>query len=170
MGLDVPPPAARAVVLDGTTVRAFASDTEAFNAAVDPQFLALDVNGDGVLSRAELRPAFERLNLLDLHFGVPVSMTPAELTALYDSVFEDFDTDHNNTVDLPEFRSSLNQILLAIADGLGSAPITMLVEAGSLLGDAADHETLSRSSSSVPARPIDANNVPPASTAAVPSA
>lgn len=136
MGLVRAPSAARAIILDGTTVRAFATDTEALNAAVDPQFHALDVNGDGVLSRAELRPAFERLNLLDLHFGVPVSMTPAELTALYDSVFEDFDTDRNNTVCLPEFRSSLQQILLAIADGLGSAPITMLLEEGSLLGTA----------------------------------
>jgi len=156
MGLHAPPSPARSVILDGTTVRSFASDAEAFNAAVDPQFRTLDVNGDGALSRAELRPAFERLNLLDLHFGVPVSMTPAELTALYDSVFEDFDTDRNNTVDLPEFRSSLKQIVLAIADGLGSAPITMLLEEGSLLGTAVDHQTTSTRS----ARPIDATDVP----------
>lgn len=153
MGLHAPLSPARSVVLDGTTVRAFASDDAAFNAAVDPQFRNLDVNGDGVLSRAELRPAFERLNLLDLHFGVPVAMTPAELTALYDSVFEDFDTDRSDTVDLPEFRSSLKQILLAIADGLGIAPITMLLEEGSLLSTAADHQIAS-------VRPIDANNAP----------
>jgi len=76
---------------------------------------------------------------------------------LYDSVFEDFDTARNDTVDLLEFRTSLKQILLAIADGLGSAPITMLLEEGSLLGTAADHQTNSNRS----ARPIDANDVPP---------
>lgn len=134
MALEAQKPAGRVVLMDGSMVRSFAEDQAAFNLAVDPLFHELDVNADGVLSRSELRPAFERLNLIDLHFGVPDSKTPAELTALYDSVFQDFDTDHNDTVDLNEFRSSLNQILLAIADGLGSAPLTMVVEDGSLLG------------------------------------
>lgn len=149
----------RVVILDGTTVRSFANDDEAFSKAVDPQFRALDTNGDGVLSRSELRPAFERLNLIDLHFGVPVKKTPVELNALYDSVFESFDTDQNDTVDLKEFRSSLRQILLAIAEGLGSCPLTMLLEEGSLLKDAVDHETHSAKAVSIEHKDVPASAV-----------
>ena len=156
---DVEKEGGRVVVLDGTTVRSFANDEEAFSKAVDPQFRALDTNGDGVLSRSELRPAFERLNLIDLHFGVPVKKTPHELNALYDSVFESFDTDQNDTVDLKEFRSSLRQILLAIAEGLGSCPLTMLLEEGSLLKDAVDHETHSAKVTSVEHKDVPASAV-----------
>ncbi len=51
------------VVLDGSTVREFATDEKAFTSAIDKMFASLDSNGDGVLSRTEIRPAFERLNL-----------------------------------------------------------------------------------------------------------
>ncbi len=129
------------VVLDGSTVREFATDEKAFTSAIDKMFASLDSNGDGVLSRTEIRPAFERLNLEEMRFGVPVTKTTDEVNALYDSVFDTFDTDHNNKVDLMEFRSQLKEILLAIADGLGFAPLTMMVEHGSLLQNAVEHET-----------------------------
>lgn len=129
------------VVLDGSTVREFATDEKAFTSAIDKMFASLDSNGDGVLSRTEIRPAFERLNLEEMRFGVPVTKTTDEVNALYDSVFDTFDTDHNNKVDLMEFRSQLKEILLAIADGLGFAPLTMMVEQGSLLQNAVEHET-----------------------------
>jgi hypothetical protein len=118
------------VVLDGSTVREFATDEKAFTSAIDKMFASLDSNGDGVLSRTEIRPAFERLNLEEMQFGVPVTKTTDEVNALYDSVFDTFDTDHNNKVDLLEFRSQLKEILLAIADGLGFAPLTMMVSTG----------------------------------------
>ncbi|CAK9259625.1 unnamed protein product [Sphagnum jensenii] len=141
------------VVLDGSTVREFATDEKAFTSAIDKMFASLDSNGDGVLSRTEIRPAFERLNLEEMRFGVPVTKTTDEVNAppvtkttdevnaLYDSVFDTFDTDHNNKVDLMEFRSQLKEIFLAIADGLGFAPLTMMVEHGGLLQNAVEHET-----------------------------
>lgn len=141
MGVEEDKEVGKVVILDGSCVRSFVTDDAAFCRAADPHFRALDVNGDGVLSRAELRPAFERLNLIELSFGVAVTKSSDELNALYDSVFESFDTDHNNTVDLEEFRASLKEIHLAIADGLGSSPLTIIVENGSLLRAAADHDT-----------------------------
>jgi hypothetical protein len=48
------------VVLDGSTVRSFVADEAAF-----ARFADLDANGDGVLSRAELRRALESFRLLD---------------------------------------------------------------------------------------------------------
>ncbi|KAK9157085.1 hypothetical protein Scep_003659 [Stephania cephalantha] len=116
------------VILDGSTVRAFVSDDTAFKKTVDDRFAELDLNRDGVLSRSELRKAFESLRLLETHFGMDVATPPEDLTRLYNSIFEKFDGDHNGTVDLEEFRSEMKQILLAIADGLGSSPIQMVIE------------------------------------------
>lgn len=130
------------IIADGSTVRAFIADETAFKKSVDVRFAALDLNGDGVLSRSELRKALETFRLLEAHFGVEVVTPPDQLTALYDSIFEQFDCDHSGTVDAEEFRAEMKRILLAIADGLGSAPIQIAVEEeeGSFLKEAADLE------------------------------
>ncbi|KAE9459879.1 hypothetical protein C3L33_08227, partial [Rhododendron williamsianum] len=64
------------------------------------------------------------------------------LARLYDSIFEKFDCDGSESVDLEEFRSEMRKIMLAIADGLGSSPIQMALEDDdeSLLKQAADLE------------------------------
>ncbi|MBA0776518.1 hypothetical protein Gotri_011501 [Gossypium trilobum] len=92
--------------------RPFVTDDQQFTKSVDERFAALDLNNDGVLSRSELRKAFE------------------------------FDCDGSGTVDLQEFRSEMKKILLAIADGLGSCPIQMVLEDDdqSFLKKAADLE------------------------------
>ncbi|KAG9459846.1 hypothetical protein H6P81_004354 [Aristolochia fimbriata] len=129
------------IVIDGSTVRHFVDDESEFQKDVDARFAALDLNGDGVLSRSELRKAFESLRLIETHFGVDVVTPPEQLTALYDSIFDKFDCDRSGTVDLEEFRSEMKQIMLAIADGLGSAPIQIAIdEENSLLQKAADLE------------------------------
>lgn len=130
------------VIIDGSTVRDFVAEEAQFQKSVDERFAALDLNNDGVLSRSEMRKAFESFRLLETHFGVDVATTPEELTRLYDSIFEKFDGDNSGTVDIEEFRSELKKIMLAIADGLGSAPIQMVLEDGdeNLLKQAADLE------------------------------
>ncbi|XP_052171004.1 uncharacterized protein LOC127787147 [Diospyros lotus] len=130
------------VIIDGSTVRDFVGDEEHFKKSVDEQFAALDLNNDGVLSRSELRKAFEQMRLIETHFGVDVATAPAELTKLYDSIFEQFDCDKSGGIDLAEFQSEMKKILLAIADGLGSSPIQMALEDNdsNLLKRAADLE------------------------------
>ncbi|PIN10357.1 hypothetical protein CDL12_17047 [Handroanthus impetiginosus] len=130
------------VIIDGSTVRSFVNDEAQFQKSVDEAFAGLDVNKDGVLSRSELRRAFETLRLIETHFGVDVATPPEELTKLYDSIFEKFDCDNSGTVDQMEFRNELKNILLAIADGLGSNPIQMALEDDdkSFLKKAADLE------------------------------
>lgn len=130
------------VVLDGSTVRNFVNDESHFNKSIDDAFASLDLNNDGVLSRSELRKAFETLRLIETHFGVDVATTPEQLTQLYDSIFEQFDCDKSGTVDAEEFRTEMKNILLAIADGLGSSPIQMALDDGdqSFLKQAADLE------------------------------
>ncbi|KAL7593610.1 uncharacterized protein LOC111890512 [Lactuca sativa] len=138
------------IIIDGSTVRAFVNDETQFKTSVDAQFDSLDVNNDGVLSRSEMRKAFESMRLLEAHFGVDTALPPEELTRLYDSVFLGFDEDQNGTVDLEEFRSEMKKIMLAIADGLGSSPIQMAVEDDdqSFLKKAADLEAAKISESS----------------------
>ncbi|KAJ6805480.1 uncharacterized protein M6B38_180695 [Iris pallida] len=116
------------IIVDGSTVRSFVEDSAAFDKAVSERFASLDLNGDGVLSRAELRRALETYRLLESHFGAEVVALPADLARLYDSIFEQFDVDRSGTVDLPEFRSEMRRMLLAIADGLGSVPIQMAID------------------------------------------
>ncbi|KAI8545691.1 hypothetical protein RHMOL_Rhmol07G0059000 [Rhododendron molle] len=130
------------VIIDGSTVRDFVGNEEHFNKSVDEKFSSLDLNRDGVLSRSELRKAFESFRLLETHFGVDVATAPEELARLYDSIFEKFDSDGSESVDLEEFRSETRKIMLAIADGLGSSPIQMALEDDdeSLLKQAADLE------------------------------
>ncbi|KAJ0038376.1 hypothetical protein Pint_24123 [Pistacia integerrima] len=130
------------VIIDGSTVRAFVSDDEQFKKSVDEAFASLDLNNDGVLSRSELRKAFESMRLIETHFGVDVATPPEQLTQLYDSIFDKFDLDSSGSVDVAEFRSEMKKILLAIADGLGSCPIQMALEDGdqNFLKKAADLE------------------------------
>ena len=132
------------VVLDGSTVRAFVADEAAFARSVDARFAALDANGDGVLSCAELRRALESFRLLDgAGFGsARPAPLPAEVAALYDAVFEQFDADHSGAVDRAEFRDEMRRIMLAVAEGLGSQPLQVAVddEGGSFLLEAAEHE------------------------------
>ncbi|XP_020227829.1 uncharacterized protein LOC109809020 [Cajanus cajan] len=130
------------VVIDGTTVRDFVRDEAAFAKSVDEQFAALDLNNDGVLSRSELRTAFQSMRLIESHFGIDVATPPEQLAALYDSIFQKFDGDRSGAVDRGEFREEMKKIMLAIADGLGSFPIQMVLEDDphSLLQKAADLE------------------------------
>ncbi|CAN7008000.1 unnamed protein product [Brassica rapa subsp. trilocularis] len=130
------------VVIDGSTVRSFVEDEEQFKKTIDERFAALDLNNDGVLSRSELRKTLESMRLLESHFGVDVVTPQEELTSLYDSIFEKFDTDQSGSVDREEFRSEMKKIVLAIADGLGSCPITMALDDDddNLLKKAADLE------------------------------
>ncbi|XP_068662272.1 uncharacterized protein [Aristolochia californica] len=129
------------IIVDGSTVQAFVDDEAVFQKNVDEHFACLDLNDDGVLSRSELRKAFECLRLIETHFGVDVATPPEQLAALYNSIFDKFDCDHSGTVDLKEFRSEMKKIMLAIADGLGSSPIQIAIDDGSsLLQKAADLE------------------------------
>ncbi|KAI4333214.1 hypothetical protein L6164_018051 [Bauhinia variegata] len=129
------------VIIDGATVRDFVNNEDQFNKSVDEQFATLDLNNDGVLSRSELRKALESMRLIEIHYGIDVSTPPEELTQLYNSIFDKFDVNHNGTVDRDEFRAEVKKIMLAIADGLGSSPIQMVLDDdNSLLQKAADLE------------------------------
>ncbi|GJU96745.1 calcium-binding EF-hand family protein [Tanacetum coccineum] len=130
------------ILIDGATVRSFVNDDVHFKTSVDEQFVSLDTNKDGVLSKSEMRKAFETMRFLESDYGVDKATSPEELAAIFDSIFRSFDEDKNGTIDINEFRSEIKKIMLAIADGLGSSPIQMAVDDDdqSLLKKAADLE------------------------------
>lgn len=45
--------------------------------------MSLDINNDGVVSRSEMRKAFETVRFLEADFGVDKFTPPEELTMLY---------------------------------------------------------------------------------------
>ncbi|KAK6925727.1 EF-hand domain [Dillenia turbinata] len=122
-------------ILNGLTVTEFVKDKEAFEKCITEHFLFLDVNGDGVLSRAELRKGFDSLLTLATESG-----TEEETGSLYEIVFEKFDTDHNGSIDIEEFKSEMKEIMLAIARGIGDSPVEVALESNSFLMKAIEHE------------------------------
>uniref|UniRef100_A0A7C9DAH1 EF-hand domain-containing protein n=1 Tax=Opuntia streptacantha TaxID=393608 RepID=A0A7C9DAH1_OPUST len=117
------------VIIDGSTVRSFVEDEAEFTRSVNECFNTLDLNGDGILSRSELRKAFESMKLIETHYGIsPSPSTPEQLTAFYDNIFDQFDYDHSGAIDRNEFRLEIKKILLAVADGLGECPIQMVLD------------------------------------------
>ncbi|KAM6554035.1 hypothetical protein CsatB_014797 [Cannabis sativa] len=68
------------------------------------------------------------MRLIESHFGIDVATTAKQLSHLYDFIFYKFDYYQSGTVDREEFRFEMKKILLAIAAGLGSSPIQMVLE------------------------------------------
>ena len=86
----------------------------------------MEVNKDGVSSGGELRKAFKTMRLIEAHFVMDVATSPERLTQLYNSIFEKFDVDDSGTANKAE--SEMKKILVAIADGLCSFPIQVVIQ------------------------------------------
>ncbi|XP_027333590.1 uncharacterized protein LOC113848327 [Abrus precatorius] len=127
-------------ILDGATIVGFVEDEEAFNVSVSDLFAQLDTDKDGLLSYAEMLKELRRLRVFETHFGVDVKRDPDELAHVYESLFIQFDHDLNGRVDLQEFKDETKQMMLAMANGLGSLPVQMALEENSLLMKAVQRE------------------------------
>ncbi|PIN15466.1 hypothetical protein CDL12_11892 [Handroanthus impetiginosus] len=56
-----------------------------------------------------------------------------EIGTLYDVLFSKFDVDRSGTIDLEEFRALMKEIMLAKARGIGSSPVSIILQGDSLL-------------------------------------
>ncbi|KAE8666220.1 hypothetical protein F3Y22_tig00112503pilonHSYRG00060 [Hibiscus syriacus] len=128
-------------VLDSATIVSFVEDEEAFNVTILNRFAHLDADHDGLLSYAELLNELQSLRVFETHFGIDVKMDPNELAHVYKSLFVQFDHDSNGTVDLEEFKSETKRMMLAMANGMGFLPVQMVLEEGSFLKIAVEHES-----------------------------
>lgn len=120
-------------ILDGATIMSFVEDEEAFNMSVSDHFAQLDTDKDGLLSYSEMLKELQSLRVFETHFGIDVKRDPDELARVYESLFVQFDHDLNGRVDLQEFKDETKQMMLAMANGLGSLPLQMALEQDSLL-------------------------------------
>ncbi|XP_022771713.1 uncharacterized protein LOC111314534 [Durio zibethinus] len=128
-------------VLDSATIVNFVEDEEAFNISIRDRFVHLDTDRDGLLSYTELLKELESLRLFETHFGIDVKTDPKELAQVYNSLFVQFDHDSNGTVDLEEFKAEMKRMMLAMANGMGFLPVQMVLEEGSFLKKAVEHES-----------------------------
>ncbi|MBA0822087.1 hypothetical protein Goarm_018903 [Gossypium armourianum] len=128
-------------VLDSATIVNFVEDEEAFNISIRKRFAHLDTNHDGLLSYTELSKDLQSLRVLETHLGIDIKTDPKELAHVYESLFEQFDHDSNGTVDLEEFKLETKRMMLAMANGMGFLPVQMVLEEGSLLKIAVEHES-----------------------------
>ncbi|XP_061360712.1 uncharacterized protein LOC133304675 [Gastrolobium bilobum] len=127
-------------ILDGATIISFVEDEEAFNVSVNDLFAQLDTDKDGLLSYGEMLKELQSLRVFETHFGIDVKRDPDELARVYESLFVQFDHDLNGRVDMQEFKEETKQMMLAMANGLGSIPIQMALEEDSLLMKAVQRE------------------------------
>ncbi|KAJ0987010.1 hypothetical protein J5N97_005366 [Dioscorea zingiberensis] len=108
-------------ILDGETIRSFVEDEQAFNISVESRFASLDTDNNGRLSYIEMMKELLSLRVIETHFGVDnIGLSHEELVQVYGSLFSRFDHNGDGTVDLEEFRAEMKEMMLAVANGLGS--------------------------------------------------
>lgn len=132
-----------AVVLNSSTVTEFMDDKAKFDSFVNERFAMVDENGDGELSRDEVRGGFG----LFMPLGSE-SQPKQEVDDMLDLIFKRFDEDQNGMLDLKEFKSLMTEIMNALARGIGGFPIMVALENDSLLMKAVQHELATYSSPS----------------------
>ncbi|XP_015875318.2 uncharacterized protein LOC107412118 [Ziziphus jujuba] len=123
-------------ILNCSTVTKFIEDAEKFEKCINECFVKLDIDGDGLLSRKELRGGFGSL----LPVGSVSEPREEIISKLIDTIFERFDEDHNGGLDSKEFKSLSKEMMLAMARGIGSSPVHLALNKDSLLMRAVEHE------------------------------
>uniref|UniRef100_A0A803PN51 EF-hand domain-containing protein n=1 Tax=Cannabis sativa TaxID=3483 RepID=A0A803PN51_CANSA len=123
----------RIAILNDSTLTDFIQDTESFDNGVTKCFEALDIDGDGMLSRQELRDGFGK--------ALPIGTVGKEMVDnLFDTVIGRFDVEGKGSIGRDEFKSLSKEMLMAMARGIGGTPILLAIHQDSLLLIAVDHE------------------------------
>ncbi|KAJ7978089.1 putative Calcium-binding EF hand family protein [Quillaja saponaria] len=122
-------------VINSSTVTGFVDDKNTFDSSIKECFDKLDDNGDGKLSRDEIRGGFWKL------FSLGYPAKSQEIDNIYEKVFEKFDEDKDGEIDRDEFKSLMKEIMLAIARGIGDSPVIVALGEDSLLTRAVQHES-----------------------------
>ncbi|KAJ6353921.1 hypothetical protein OIU76_002860 [Salix suchowensis] len=122
-------------VVNETTVTTFVEDRKAFENCVEECFEMIDVDGDRVLSRSEVREGF--CKIMSLGHG---SREEEKIDPLFNTIFNRFDEDRNGSIDPQEFRCLIRELMFAMGRGFGNSPVLVVLEIDSLLMKAVEHE------------------------------
>ncbi|GAB2218786.1 hypothetical protein Droror1_Dr00002018 [Drosera rotundifolia] len=139
----ITPIAPMLIIIDATTLTTFIADNAAFNAAADFRFHLLDADHDGHLTRADLKGSFDWRSAFEYE---PKSdeEEAEEGKRIDDSIFDLFDADKSGTIDVVEFREMMKEFVAAAARGIGNTPLSVVVEDGSMMMKAYEHEMKNR--------------------------
>ncbi|KAK8712641.1 hypothetical protein V6N13_147873 [Hibiscus sabdariffa] len=122
-------------VLDSNTVIRFIEAKEAFKSCVQKYFKLFDSDGGGAICREKFRAGLGWLFTVELS-----SPTKEGVDEFCGVIFDKFDEDRNGNLDLNEFTSLVEEIMRAMARGMGSLPVIVAVDQDSLLRMAVRHE------------------------------
>ncbi|KAK7269231.1 hypothetical protein RIF29_21949 [Crotalaria pallida] len=122
-------------VVNSSTVTEFVDDIATFDNFVKNQFSMVDQNGDGLLSRDEIRGGLGKFMPLGSQ-----SQPPELIESMLGCIFERFDEDKKGALNLNEFKCLMREIMHALARGIGGSPITAVLEQDSWLMKAVQRE------------------------------
>lgn len=114
-------------LLNGSHLRKVLADEVVFKEMAENMFNELDLNKDEHLTKAEIRPLFERHGA---DWGLP-PVGDAETEELFDQVFKAVDTDKSGQVEKSEFEVLAKALFADFAETLRLNPILVEVEAAS---------------------------------------
>ncbi|CAN1168022.1 hypothetical protein LINPERPRIM_LOCUS18992 [Linum perenne] len=120
-------------LINGATVTNFMDDKGVFENCVNDCFKMVDVKGNGVLTREEMREGLGKI------MGLSTSKYVDNET-IFDVIFKRFDEDKNGKIDKTEFRALMVEIMFAMACWLGNSPMLVALDIDSLLMKAFKHE------------------------------
>ncbi|KAK8589402.1 hypothetical protein V6N13_088253 [Hibiscus sabdariffa] len=122
-------------VLDSNTVIRFIEAKEAFKNCVEKYFKLFDCDGGGTICREKFQKGLGWLFTVELR-----SATKEGVDEFYGVIFDKFDEDRNGKLDMNEFTSLVEEIMRAMARGMGTFPVIVAVDQDSLLWMAVRHE------------------------------
>lgn len=123
------------LLLNDQTILGFINDKEAFGGCAGERFHELDVDGDGLISREELRWGFGSGIALDAEGDAEEGTNGP-----FDAAFDRCDGDKDGALGPGEFRGLVEEIMRALAQGIGRVPVSMVLQEGSLFVKAVEHE------------------------------
>ena len=112
-------------LLDGSVLREIVKDKDEFDRVWRELFTLADTNGDGKLTKKEVKPTV--IGLAEM-LGIPSPTTSIEAEEMVNAAFAEIDRDGDRYIQRDEFEDLIRGALLTVADRLHKHPVTVVVQ------------------------------------------
>ncbi|KAL0919435.1 hypothetical protein M5K25_011529 [Dendrobium thyrsiflorum] len=113
------------LVITEAAITGFINNAQVFKSSIENRFASLDANGDGLISFMEMAKELMGLRMLHTCFDVDeIGLSHPDLVELHRDIFSRFDSDGSRAVDLEEFGEEMKEMLIAVADRIGTSKNT----------------------------------------------